>query len=378
MGRVEEGLYFVPYRRYNTYTMNAKLTHNKVLIVDRDEAVCSHMRDVLTVRGMDVVTACTGRQGLDLFMGSVPALVLLDLALADLDVRYMIREMKRLDEQTAIVLMGYPDEVNLVDEAQAAHATDFLEKPLRSERVIFRVRRLLEVRSVMGVGIRSLEKMEENALQLQKQHLLLARRMEESLGNLARLCGDFRETYLRSLRTMAQALDSRHRYTYSHCDNVARCAELIGRRMGLEAAYLDDVREACFLHDLGKMSLPGTVLAKPGALTSEEIAEMRLHPVRGAQMLEPLTFIPHVVSFVRHHHERWDGGGYPDGLAGERIPLGARIMAVADSYDAMVSPRPYRRTGLSLQEAREEFRRHSGAQFDPKIVTTFLKSLDDL
>jgi len=220
--------------------------------------------------------------------------------------------------------------------------------------------------------------MEENVVHLQKQHLLLARRMEETLGNLARLGGDFRETYLRSLRSMARALDSRHRYTYSHCDNVARCAELIGRRMGVEAAYLDDMREACFLHDLGKMGLPATVLTKPGTLSPEETAEMRLHPVRGAQILEPLSFMPHVISFVRHHHERWDGKGYPDGLSGERIPLGARIIAVADSYDAMVSPRSYRRAGLSLGETKEEFARHSGSQFDPKIVNAFLKSLEDL
>ncbi len=355
------------------------MTHdNTILIIDRDEAVCSHLRDVLGVRGFEVTTACTGRSGLDLFMRQAPAMVLLDLAIQDLDIRYMIREMRRIDEQTVVVLMGYPDEANLVDETQAARATDFLEKPLRTERVIFKARQLLDVRGVLSARIQSLEKMEENALQLQKQHLLLARRTEESLGNLARLCGDFRETYLRSLRTMAHALDSRHRYTYSHCDNVARCAELIGRRMGLEAAYLDDMREACFLHDLGKMGLPGTLLTKPGALTSEEAAEMRLHPVRGAQILEPLTFIPHVISFVRHHHERWDGKGYPDGLSGERIPLGARIMAVADSYDAMVSPRPYRRAGLSLGEAKEEFARHSGAQFDPRIVNVFIKSLEDL
>ena len=358
--------------------MSTQDNNNTVLVIDLDEAVCGHVRDILTVRGFDVVTAGSGRSGLDIFLHRLPAMVLVDMALADLDVRYMIREMKRLDELTAIVLMGYPDEVNLVDETQAARATDFLEKPLRSERVIFKVRQLLDIRAVLSARMQSLEKMEENAIQLQKQHLLLAGRMEESLGNLARLCGDFRETYLRSLRTMAHALDNRHRYTYSHCDNVARCAELIGRRMGIEAAYLDDMREACYLHDLGKMSLPGTVLTKPGVLSPEEAAEVRLHPVRGAEILEPLTFMPHVISFVRHHHERWDGKGYPDGLSGERIPLGARIMAVADSYDAMVSARPYRRTGLSLKEAKEEFVRHSGSQFDPKIVEVFLKSLQEL
>ncbi len=349
-----------------------------ILIIDRDEAVCTHLRDVLGVRGFEVTTACTGRSGLDLFMRRVPAMAMLDLAISDLDIRYMIREMKRIDEQTVVVLMGYPDETNLVDETQSARATDFLEKPLRTEKVIFKARQLLDVREALRVHMQSLEKMEENTVQLQKQHLLLARRTEESLDNLARLCGDFRETYLRSLRTMARALDSRHRYTYAHCDNVARCAELIGRRMGIETTYLDDMREACFLHDLGKMGIPGTVLTKPGVLSPEEVAEMRLHPVRGAQILEPLTFMPHVISFVRHHHERWDGKGYPDGLSGERIPLGARIMAVADSYDAMVSPRPYRRAGLSLEEAKEEFVRYSGSQFDPGVVNAFLKSLEEL
>jgi len=143
-------------------------------------------------------------------------------------------------------------------------------------------------------------------------------------------------------------------------------------------SYAEDLKDACQLHDLGKIGVHDSILSKPGALTQEEFTEIRLHSQKGAQILEPLRFLDNVIAIVKHHHERWDGKGYPAGIKGEDIPLGSRILAVADSYDAMVSARPYRRVGLSKKEAIDEIAKNRDTQFDPKVVAAFMKIVDKI
>jgi HD-GYP domain-containing protein (c-di-GMP phosphodiesterase class II) len=127
------------------------------------------------------------------------------------------------------------------------------------------------------------------------------------------------------------------------------------------------------VHDIGKISIPDYILNKPGRLTPDERAVIELHPVKGAEVLEPLEFLKPAIPIVRHHHERYDGTGYPDGLEKERIPLMSRILACADAFDAMTSQRPYRRRRLTIREALEEIKNNSGSQFDPKISHLFIR-----
>jgi putative nucleotidyltransferase with HDIG domain len=141
--------------------------------------------------------------------------------------------------------------------------------------------------------------------------------------------------------------------------------------MSISGAELATLRRGALLHDIGKIGVPDNVLRKPTALSEGEWAVMKRHPEFGAQIISGIPFLEDVARIVRHHHERWDGMGYPDGLRGDRIPLGARIFAVGDSFDAMTSDRPYRR-GLLIDAAREEIRRCANSQFDPAVVTAFL------
>jgi HD-GYP domain-containing protein (c-di-GMP phosphodiesterase class II) len=153
---------------------------------------------------------------------------------------------------------------------------------------------------------------------------------------------------------------------------------MIAREMQLSVKEIDEIRSACELHDLGKIGVHDYILAKSEKLTAEEWEEIKLHSLKSANILMPFNFLDGVVDLVRQHHERYDGTGYPDGLKGEAIKLGARIMAVADAFDAMVSKRPYREQPFTKQEAIEEIKKNSETQFDPEVVKAFLRIVDKL
>ncbi len=178
------------------------------------------------------------------------------------------------------------------------------------------------------------------------------------------------EAYLATVRSLAAAIDAKDSYTHGHSDRVARFAAAVGERVGLSEDEHLALEFASYLHDIGKIGVSEQVLHKPGRLDQTERAQMREHPAIGATILEPVAFPWEIAPIVRHHHEHWDGSGYPDGVAGEEIPLLARILSVADSHEAMVSDRPYRK-GMARADALAELERCAGTQFDARIVALF-------
>jgi len=181
----------------------------------------------------------------------------------------------------------------------------------------------------------------------------------------------FYNNLLNTLRSLIASIEARDSYTKQHSERVTNYALQISHVMGLGAEEIESLQFGGYLHDIGKIGVRDTILLKPGNLTEEEMAEIRLHPVIGEGIVRPLKFLPSERQLILYHHERFDGKGYPEGLEGERIPLLARILAVADTYDAMTSTRPYRRA-LSHDEAIRELKANSGTQFDPEVVRAFL------
>lgn len=178
------------------------------------------------------------------------------------------------------------------------------------------------------------------------------------------------EVLMSTLHSLVSTIEARDLYTKQHSQRVTEIAILIADHMGCTPEQIDTLRVAGYLHDLGKLGVKDSVLLKPGPLTEEEFAQIRAHPVIGEGIIAPIGFLPQERALIRHHHERWDGTGYPDGLRGENIPFLARILTVADVFDALTSDRPYR-PAMSVEKGAEEILRCAGTQFDPKVVEAF-------
>jgi HD-GYP domain-containing protein (c-di-GMP phosphodiesterase class II) len=178
------------------------------------------------------------------------------------------------------------------------------------------------------------------------------------------------------ITALSNAVEARDSHTGGHGHRLVELALALARELGCSEQECEDICWAAVLHDIGKIGVPDGILSKPGSLTEEEWELMRRHPELGYQILSPISALKNAARYVRHHHERYDGRGYPDGLKGEEIPLGARIIAVADAYVAMTEDRIYRK-GRSHQEALAELKRCSGTQFDPKVVEAFVRLFSD-
>jgi HD-GYP domain-containing protein (c-di-GMP phosphodiesterase class II) len=193
----------------------------------------------------------------------------------------------------------------------------------------------------------------------------------------ARLVEDLEGAFTTALAALTSTVEAKDDYTACHGEDVAVLAERIALRMSLSSSEARDVRYAAMLHDIGKVAVPSEILLKPGPLSDEEWAIMRRHAAVGGELVGRIDAFAHLAPAVRASHERWDGGGYPDGLAGATIPLAARIIAVCDTYDAIVTDRPYR-AGRSPEEACEELRRVAGTQLDADVVAVVVADLGEV
>ena len=181
-----------------------------------------------------------------------------------------------------------------------------------------------------------------------------------------------RASFLNAITALAYALEAKDKYTIGHTQMVAEISVAIFKELGLPQADVDKIRLAGLFHDIGKIGVRESVLNKPAGLTEEEFHQLKRHCQVGEYILNPVVDDEEILKMVRHHHERYDGTGYPDGLSGEQIPLGARVLAVSDAYDAMTSERPYQ-TAMSAEAACAEIEHGKGTQFDPEVVDAFLR-----
>jgi HD-GYP domain-containing protein (c-di-GMP phosphodiesterase class II) len=208
-------------------------------------------------------------------------------------------------------------------------------------------------------------------LERREHQALLETRVAEATRDLAVALGQLRETYQATLEALGSALATREVGTELHSRRVHAYSIALARAHGLAEEAIAALGRGVLLHDIGKIGISDSILLKPGPLTPEEWGIMRSHPEFGRQILERIPFLRDAIPVVYHHHERWDGTGYPLGLAGPAIPLGARIFALADAFDAMTFDRPYSKA-IPMEEARERIREGAGTHFDPDVVATFL------
>jgi HD-GYP domain-containing protein (c-di-GMP phosphodiesterase class II) len=212
-----------------------------------------------------------------------------------------------------------------------------------------------------------LERTEREASARQRQLERYAADLREVFKQERNRAQELRESYRATVRALSNAVEARDAYTGKHAERVTAYGIALARAIGLDTDLIPGIEFGFLLHDVGKVAVPDAILFKPGSLDESEFALIAQHPVIGSEILRDVDFLGEGKLVVRHHHERWDGTGYPDRLAGEAIPLAARVFAVADALDALTTDRPYRR-GTRFARARDEIREHAGTQFDPDVV----------
>jgi len=190
----------------------------------------------------------------------------------------------------------------------------------------------------------------------------------------SKLYNDLQRSFAETIQALVKALEAKDVYTRGHSERVTRFARYLAEDLGMSESEVERITQAALLHDIGKIGMKLELLNKPGKLTEDEKQMFRSHPLLGKQILDSVTFLKDIAPYVYHHHERWDGGGYPEGKKGEDIPVGARILSIVDSFTCMTENRPYRKA-LSVEDAAKELLRCSGTQFDPVFVEVFLKGL---
>lgn len=244
----------------------------------------------------------------------------------------------------------------------------------------------IEIRSVLAVPLKFQDKLigvleavnpslkrfiPEEALELFE---FFASQAATAISN-AKLFAEFKALFFSTVRSLSQALEAKDEYTSGHAHRVAYFSIILAQELGLKPKEVENVELSALLHDIGKIGVPEDILTKPAKVTDEEYEEIKKHPVHGFKILEPMEQLEDVLPGIMHHHERWDGKGYPDGLKGEEIPVTARIVCVADAFDAMTSTRPYRKA-LPDEEGLKRLKEAAGTQFDPKVVEALCKAYD--
>jgi putative two-component system response regulator len=309
-----------------------------VLVVDDEPYTVDLLQAYLEIEGYQVMVAYQGEEALEKASARLPDLVLLDVMMPDLNGFEVCRRLKantRTQFVPVIIITALQEPKDKIAGAEAG-ADDFLTKPFDHVDLLARVRNLLQIRHLTD----------------QLEHA-------ESV-----------------IFALAAAVEAQDPYTEKHLQRMASLSERLAQAADLDPSQMAYIRYASILHDVGKIGVSEAILRKPGPLTEEEWAEVREHPAIGARIVRSMRFGQQIAPIVRSHHEHWDGRGYPDGLKGKEIPIGARLVALVDAYDAMSTDRPYR-AALPPEVIRTELEQNAGKHFDPDLTALLLRLLEE-
>jgi putative nucleotidyltransferase with HDIG domain len=326
-----------------------------ILIVDDESAIRRMLGQRLSREGYNCLEAGSAVQAREVLSANAIDLAILDVRMPGETGFELLSQLQTIYPDLPVIMATAVDDAVTAIRCLKEGAFDYLIKPFNREEVMISVSRALE---------NSRLKTENRDYQLN---------LEKKVGEQTT---KIRESFLNSIKAMAMALEAKDEYTSDHSRRVAEIAVGICKKLEMTAEEPEKVRVAGLVHDIGKIGIKETILNKPGKLTRDEDRQVQSHPGVAASMLIPIVDDSQIIDSIIHHHERFDGTGYPDKLAGEKIPQGARILAVADAYDAMTSGRPYRKM-MSRENACQEIIRNKGTQFDPVIADALLSDLND-
>src|SRR5271166_5202112 len=334
------------------------MPEERILIVDDEDLIREIICSVLENAGFVCQQFRSGDEALiALHSDDGYSVVVSDVIMDGMDGLTLMSKIRRDHPDLPVVMVTAVHDISVALAAIRNGAYDYLLKPFEREQLLASVRRAVENRRL---------KVENLAYQTKLESLVSAR-----TEMLRKALADLERSYDITLEALGDALDLKDAETEGHSKRVTAFTIAIARAMGLPQERVRVIARGAFLHDVGKMAIPDAILRKPGRLSAEEQAIMQQHALLGYQMLRKIPFLHEASDIVYSHQERYDGSGYPRGLKAEQIPLGARIFAIADTFDAMTSDRPYR-AAQSISSGSREIQRQAGKQFDPEIVKVFL------
>src|SRR6516165_5150116 len=312
---------------------------------------------MLESKGYRCAVAHNGRVAQEHIKRTTPDLILSDMIMPEMDGIKLLEWVREFDPDVPVIMVTAIHDISTALEAIRRGAYDYILKPFEKDQLFLGVGRALQHRRLVN----------EN----RKYQRDLEQQVEDRTARLQEALDQLEQSYDDTLEALGSALDLKDAETEGHCQRVTAFTISIAKTVPVSVTYLPILARAAFLHDIGKMAIPDSILRKPGPLNDDEKQIMRTHCEIGYNVLRRIPFLRDAAEIVLAHQEFFDGTGYPHGLRGEQIPLGARIFSVADALDAMISDRPYRHA-LPMAHAKDEIRRCAGTQFDPKIVAVFL------
>ncbi len=324
----------------------------KIVVVDDDSLILKRAWSILNGAGMKTIVLKSGSQLLDYVRDNpAPDLILLDISMPGMDGFETLQELRKREknnQEIPVIFLTGNEDVAVEEKGLSFGAMDYIRKPFIANVLILRARHAIE----------------------------LVRLQRNLAGEVEKKTWENEQLFLHVVASLASAIDAKDTYTNGHSGRVADYSREIAKRFGYDEKHQHDIYIMALLHDVGKIGVPDSVINKPDRLTDEEFELIKTHPDVGARILGNIREMPSLSSGARWHHEKYGGGGYPDGISGEQIPEEARIIAVADAYDAMSSNRSYRRS-MTQEKVRSEIERGKGKQFDPKFADIMLSMIDE-
>jgi putative nucleotidyltransferase with HDIG domain len=362
-------------------------TRANILIVDDEESIRSGVARKLQAEGYACVAAVNGKDALEKTAAQNFDLVLMDIKMPGMSGMEVLPQIIADYPDTGVVMITAVGDTQTAVEAMKLGAYDYVTKPFDVDNLLIRVERALERRRLVlqnrEYQLLLEQKVEQQVGQIQQycnEAIQALAREEIALEKLSGSCGidenaDSDELYLKIARVLAHMAEMRETYSQGHSERVALLANEIALQLDCSGKLLQDIRLSAILHDIGKIITPEHILFKPDRLTSAEYSEIKRHPISTVNIIQHLDRFKDIIPLVESHHEWYNGKGYPRGLKGNNIPLGARILAVANAYDSMTCPRPYR-SRLSNEKAVQTLKKGAGTQWDPAVVEAFLQVLN--
>jgi len=336
-----------------------------VLVVDDELGSRESLRFTLKP-SFDVYTSEDGEQALRFIQQKPVDIVTLDLRMPGIPGIEVLKGIKKIDPDIEVIIITAYATVDSCLEAIRWGVFNYITKPFHPIDVISTIKKSVEKRRQTKTLKTFIKKIAATESHLDHRIMQFAQHKFVKSSN----------SQMDFVRVLVATIERRDPYTWGHSQRVSQQSFLLAERLHLSGEERAQIQLAAYLHDIGKIGLNDTYIYKRGSLTKLEWTMMKKHPEMAVELLSPLALSPSTISIIRHHHEHFDGKGYPDGLRGKEIPLGARIVGICDAYDAMISDRPYRKA-LSKSQSISELKRCSGLQFDPEVTGVFMEVLED-